>query len=37
MDYLRGHGEIGVACMAEDGHYKHHLEYCQVETRDCSE
>ena len=23
--------------MTEDGHYKHHPEYCQVETRDCSE
>ena len=37
MDYLRGHGEIGVDCMAEDGHYKHHPEYCQVATRDRSE
>ena len=37
MDYLRGHGEIGVDCLAEDGYYKHHPEYCQVETRDYSE
>ena len=37
MEYLRGHGEIGVDCMDEDGHYEHHPEYCQLETRDYAE
>ena len=37
MEYLRGHGEIGVDCIDEDGHYEHHPEYCQLETRDYSE
>ena len=36
MEYLRGLSEIGVDCMAEDGHYEHHPEYCQLETRDYS-
>ena len=37
MDCLRRHGEIGVACMTNDGEYEHLPEYCREETQDYCE
>ena len=37
MDWLREHREIGLGCMAEDGSYNHHPEYCREEKQDYRE